>query len=81
VIHPWKILAAAMAAEALGAQKAWCAAAVSTQAVQERIRARRYEFVCPSILMDPNGHAHPFGDAADPNQARLKSIVVARQAA
>lgn len=81
VASPWKLLAAATTAEQLGAQRVWAAAAVSTQAVQERIRARRIEFVCPSILMDPKGHPRPFGDANDPSAERLKSIVVARQAA
>lgn len=81
VTSPWKLLAAAATAQQLGAIKVWAAAAVSTQAVQERIRARRIEFVCPSILMDPGGHAKPFGDAADSSSERLKSIVLARQAA
>ncbi len=81
VTSPWKLLAAAIAAKELGALRIWAAAAVSTQSVQERIRARRIEFVCPSILMDAKGHALPFGDANDPSAERLKSIVVARQAA
>lgn len=81
VTSPWKLLAAAVAAGQLGAIKVWAAAAVSTQAVQERIRARRIEFVCPSILMDAKGHARPFGDANDSSSERLKSIVLARQAA
>ena len=81
VTSPWKLLAAATAAEFLGATKVWAAAAVATQAVQERIRARKIDFVCPSILMDPNGHALPFGDGKDSSSERLKSIVVARQAA
>ncbi len=78
---PWKALAAAAAAEALGARKAWIAAAACTQAVQERIRARQYGLVCPTILLDPAGHPRPFGDPQDPSAERLRSIVVARQAA
>ena len=56
-------------------------AQVSTMVVKERMSARRLEFVCPSILMDPGGHPHPFGDPQDPSAERLRSIVVARQAA
>ena len=78
---PWKALAAAAAAETMGAQKVWIAAAACTQAVQERIRARKYDLVCPSILLDPGGHPRPFGDPQDPSAERLRSIVVARQAA
>ena len=78
---PWKALAAAAAAEQLGARKVWIASAACTQAVQERIRARRYALVCPSILLDPAGHPRPFGDPQDPSAERLRSIVVARQAA
>jgi uncharacterized Zn-finger protein len=57
------------------------AAAVSTQAVREHVAARRLEFACPNILKDPNGHPQPFGDPQDPSAERLRSIVVARQAA
>lgn len=78
---PWKALAAAAAAGALEALKVWIAAAVCTQAVQERIRARKYDLVCPTILLDPAGHPRPFGDPQDPSAERLRSIVVARQAA
>ena len=81
VTSPWKLLAAAAAAEAQGAMGVWTAAAVATQAVGEKIRARRRELVCPSLVMNPEGHAMPFGDAQDPSAERLKSIVVARQAA
>jgi predicted phosphoribosyltransferase len=78
---PWKALAAAQAVQPLGPRHVWVAAPVSTQAVQERIRARKFDFVCPSVLLDPNGHARPFGDPEDPSAERLRSIVVARQAA
>lgn len=78
---PWKALAAASAAEQLGARKVWVAAAVCTQAVQERIRARKYELVCPSVVLEGAGHPRPFGDPQDPSAERLRSIVVARQAA
>jgi predicted phosphoribosyltransferase len=78
---PWKGLASAKAAEQLGALRVWIAAAVCTQAVQDRIRARRYELVCPSVVLEPTGHPRPFGDPQDPSAERLRSIVVARQAA
>lgn len=78
---PWKALAGASAAQQLGARKVWIAAAACTQAVQERIRARQYDLVCPTILLDPAGHPRPFGDPQDPSAERLRSIVVARQAA
>jgi predicted phosphoribosyltransferase len=78
---PWKALASAGAAEQLGALKVWVAAAVCTQAVQERIRARKYELVCPSVVLEAVGHPRPFGDPQDPSAERLRSIVVARQAA
>jgi hypothetical protein len=32
-------------------------------------------------VLDPAGHPHPFGDPEDPSAERLRSIVVARQAA
>jgi predicted phosphoribosyltransferase len=81
ITSPWKALAAATAAEQLGARKVWIAAAACTQAVQERIRARKFDLVCPSVVLDPAGHPRPFGDPQDPSAERLRSIVVARQAA
>ncbi len=77
----WKVLAAAEAVAADRPRRVWIAAPVSTQAVQERVRARRYEFVSPSVILDVSGHARPFGDPQDPSAERLRSIVVARQAA
>ncbi len=81
VLNPWKLIAATRVAEAMNANHVVVAAAAATHPVQERILARRLEFVCPSILMDPKGHEMPFGDPQDPNAERLRSIVVARQAA
>jgi predicted phosphoribosyltransferase len=81
VTSPWKLLAAAKCAAAMAPSSVVLAAAVSTQPVQETIRARRIEFVCPSVVMDPAGHPMPFGDPQDPSAERLRSIVVARQAA
>jgi predicted phosphoribosyltransferase len=78
---PWKVLAAAEVAQKMGADRIGIAAPVSTQPVQERIRARKFEFISPSILLDSGGHVRPFGDPEDPSAERLRSIVVARQAA
>lgn len=78
---PWKVLAAAQAVQRLDPRKVVIAAAVATQPVQDRIRARRIDFVCPSVVLDSGGHPRPFGDPQDPSAERLRSIVVARQAA
>jgi putative phosphoribosyl transferase len=81
VTSSWKMLAAAEAAESMSPLRIILAAPVGTQAVREHIAARRLEFACPSIISDPNGHPNPFGDPQDPSAERLRSIVVARQAA
>ncbi len=81
ITSPWKALAAAEVARKAGANRIAIAAPVSTQPVQERVRARKLDFVSPSVLMDATGHARPFGDPDDPSAERLRSIVVARQAA
>jgi len=81
VMSPWKLLAAAKCAESMGSSQVVVAAAVATQPVQELIRVRRLEFICPSVVMDVKGHPRPFGDSQDPSAERLRSIVVARQAA
>jgi putative phosphoribosyl transferase len=81
VTAPWKLLAAARSAKALGAGRVLVAAAVATQEVKDRVSAYRYEFVCPTVVLDPAGHPRPFGDPEDPSAERLRSIIVARQAA
>jgi predicted phosphoribosyltransferase len=81
VIFPWKVLAAAKAAEVLSATRVVIATPVATEVAAERIRARRYDFVCPSVLMDAEGHPSPFGDSAADTPERLKSIMIAHQAA
>jgi hypothetical protein len=45
------------------------------------VLAYKFEFVCPTVVLDPEGHPRPFGDPQDPSAERLRSIVVARQAA
>ena len=81
VIWPWKVLAAAKAADQLGATKTVIATPVATQAAADRIHARRYEFLCPSVVMDATGHPSPYGDAAGDTPERLRSIMIAHQAA
>ncbi len=81
LLAPWKVLAAARAAQAQGARRVIVAAAVATQTSKERVVAHKYECVCPTVLLDPSGHPRPFGDPEDPSAERLRSIVVARQAA
>jgi predicted phosphoribosyltransferase len=80
-VSPWKLLAAAEAVRGMGAPRVLIGAPVGTMDVQNRIRARRFEFVCPTLLKDPSGHPKPFGDPHDPSAERLRSIVVAREAA
>lgn len=81
VVHPWKMLACAKAAADAGATKVVLVAAVATQVAAERLRARGFELICPSVVLDSAGHPRPFGDERDPSQERLSAIVVARQAA
>jgi putative phosphoribosyl transferase len=81
VVYPWKVLAAAKVAEQLGAKQTVIATPVATQAAADRIDARRYEFVCPSVVMDPTGHPAPYGDVAGDTPERLRSIMIAHQAA
>jgi predicted phosphoribosyltransferase len=81
VAYPWRVLAAAKAAERLGAQHVAIATPVATEAAAERIRARQYDFVCPSVVLEPDGHPSPYGDATGESPERLKSIMIAHQAA
>lgn len=81
VVYPWKVLAAAKAAEQLGAKQVVMATPVAAQAAAERLRARGYELVCPSVVMDAQGHPSPYGDMAGDTPERLKSIMIAHQAA
>src|SRR5689334_5711034 len=77
IVYPWKALAAAKAAEALGPNRVAIATPVATESAADRIRARTYEFVCPSVIMDPTGHPSPYGDAGGDSPERLKSIMIA----
>jgi putative phosphoribosyl transferase len=81
VAYPWRVLAAAKAAEQLGAKQLVIATPVASQAAADRIVARRYDFVCPSIVMDAQGHPAPYGDVAGETPERLRSIMIAHQAA
>jgi len=81
IVYPWKVLAAAKAAEGLGAREVVIAAPVATQAAADRIRARTYALVCPSVTMEAEGHPSPYGDAGADAPERLKSIMIAHEAA
>ncbi len=80
-VAPSGVEIAVAAAEAMKPAHVVIQTAVSTKAVQVAIRTRRWEFVCPSVVMNREGHQVPFGDFQDPSAERLRSIVVARQAA
>src|SRR5438067_1116685 len=54
---------------------------VGTQAAVDRIRARRYDLVCPSVVVEPKGHPAPYGDMTGETPERLRSIMIAHQAA
>jgi putative phosphoribosyl transferase len=81
VVYPWRVLAAARAAAQLGPKQVVIATPVATQAAAERIRARGYEFVSPSMLAAPEGHPAPYGDQAEETPERLRAIMIAHQAA
>lgn len=81
IAYPWRALAAAKAAEALGARTTVIATPVATEEAAERIRARRYTLVCPTVVLEPGGHPAPYGDAMGDSPERLKSIMIAHQAA
>ena len=81
VVYPWKVLAAAKAAEQLGAKQVVMATPVAAQPAAERLRARGYELVCPSVVMEAQGHPSPYGDMAGDTPERLRSIMIAHQAA
>jgi predicted phosphoribosyltransferase len=81
VIYPWKVLAAARAVAELGARRLAIATPVASQHAAERIRARGFEFVALNVLPDEAGHPSPYGDATSDSPERLKSIMIAHQAA
>ncbi len=77
---PWKYLASAKAILHHEPRQVYAAAAVATPVVRDRLQANRIQFLCPTLILDPSGHPRPFGDA-DESAARLRSIVIAREAA
>ncbi|HXF94812.1 MAG TPA: hypothetical protein VNI61_01800 [Gemmatimonadales bacterium] len=81
IVYPWKALASARAAEQLGARTVVIATPVATEAAAERIRARRYPLVCPTVVLEAEGHPNPYGDSVGDSPERLKSIMIAHQAA
>ena len=81
IVWPWKALAAAKAAQGLGARDVVIATPVAAQPAADRIRARQYPLVCPSVVMEQEGHPSPYGDAGAEDPERLRSIMIAHQAA
>jgi predicted phosphoribosyltransferase len=81
VVYPWKVFAAAKAADQLGAKQVVIATPVATQAAAERVRARRYDLVCPSVVVEAKGHPSPYGDMRGDTPERLRAIMIAHQAA
>lgn len=81
VLFPWKVLAAARAVAELGGKRIALATPVASASAVERIRARRFEFVCLNVLPDDNHHPTPYGDASGDSPERLKSIMIAHQVA
>src|SRR5260370_37759655 len=59
VIYPWKVLAAAKAAEQLSAKEVVIATPVATPAAAERIAARQYSVRGPTRVLHPGGPPAP----------------------
>jgi putative phosphoribosyl transferase len=81
VTFPWRVLAAARAAEALGATRITIAAPVASQAAVERVRAREYEVVCPAVVVETDPNIRWYGDAGGDAPERLRAIMIAHRAA
>ncbi|HKC48657.1 MAG TPA: hypothetical protein VKB63_13720, partial [Gemmatimonadales bacterium] len=81
VFYPWKVLAAARAVAELGGKRIAIATPVASVLAAERIRARQYEFICPNILPEQESTPALYGDATGDSPERLKSIMIAHQAA
>src|SRR3989442_1572359 len=82
VVWPWKVLAAARAAEQLGAKQVVVATPrAGPGGPPPAPGARRYDLVCPSVVVGKEGHPSPYGDALGDTPERLRSIMIAHQAA
>ena len=81
VLFPWKVLAAARAVTDLGGKRIAIASPVASVTAVERVRARGFEFVCPNVLPDDGQVPTLYGDAMGDSPERLKSIMIAHQAA
>jgi len=81
VFYPWKVLAAARAVVELGARRIAIATPVASADAAIRVRARRFEFVCPNVLEGVEQNSKVYGDAMGESPERLKSILIAHQAA
>src|SRR3989454_8083570 len=81
VVWPWKVLAAAKAAEQLGAGRTVIATPAATQVAAEPIYARAYQLICPSEVLDAAGEASPYGDMAGGNPAPPRAVPIGPHAA
>lgn len=81
VFYPWKVLAAARAVAELGGKRIAIASPVASSTAADRIRARLFEFICPNILPEQEDQPALYGDATGDSPERLKSIMIAHQAA
>src|SRR5438046_5280293 len=81
IVWPWKALAAAKAAQGLGAREVVIATPVAAQPAADRIRARQYPLVCPSVVMEQEGHPSPYGDAGGDAPERGKGVLSAHRGA
>src|SRR5204862_6547845 len=73
VAYAWRVLAAAKLAEQLGAKQVVIGTPVARQVAAGRIAPGRYDCVCPSIVMDAQGHPAPYGAAAGATTERMPS--------
>jgi putative phosphoribosyl transferase len=81
VFYPWRVLAAARAVAELGGKRIAIATPVASASAAQRIRSRELEFVCPNVMPDDQAPPQAYGDALGESPERLKSIMIAHQAA
>lgn len=81
VFYPWRVLAAARAVAELGGKRITVATPVATHSAAQRVRMRDLEFICPNVLPDGETPPQAYGDAMGESPERLKSIMIAHQAA
>jgi predicted phosphoribosyltransferase len=81
VFYPWKVLAAARAVAELGGKRIAIATPVASSTAADRIRTRLFEFICLNVLPEHEDQPSLYGDASGDSPERLKSIMIAHQAA